>query len=390
MADRSDILTPHADPWQAVADLRRERDEALGREAALAGALEAIKVSPGDAMPALDAALREVDRLCDADFGIFWRFDGAFFHAAAVRASAEFSDFLQSNPQRPPIASDLGRILCGEPFIQYSDYASGRSINVTLNRATVELGGCRAGLLLPLQKDKQVLGAIRIFRKEARPFSAQQIQLAQNLANRFVALAALSSALEHHAVVGMVNALDLMRQPSVVLDNMGFVLFTNAAAEALLDNDIRITSGRLALRDKSANVAFSMLLDRLRAGGDVAALATKPIVVQREESRSSLLIRVLPLASAGQRPVFGDLVILAITELAPKPPPDYVIVAQAFGLTRAEARLASLLASGMSPDAAAKQLGVAPGTVRGQLKAVFAKTGTHRQSELAALLARLS
>ncbi|HEX5454766.1 MAG TPA: GAF domain-containing protein, partial [Stellaceae bacterium] len=350
---------------------------------------EAIKASPGDATPALDATLREVDRLCDADFGIFWRFDGAFFHAAAVRATEEFSGFLRNHPQRPPIASDLGRILCGEPFIHRSDYGAGKHVNAALNRATVELGRCRAGLLLPLRKDKQTLGAIRIFREEARPFSEKQIQLAQDLADRFAALAALSSALENRQIVGMVDALDLMRQPTVVLNNMGFVLFTNAAAEALFDHDIRIISHRLVLRDKGANAAFLMLLDRLRARDDAAVLAVKPIVVRRE-GRSSLLIRVLPLASAGHQPLFGDLVILAITELAPKPSPDPAIVAQAFGLTRAEARLASLLATGMSPDAAAKQLGVAPGTVRSQLKAVFAKTETHRQSELAALLARFS
>jgi DNA-binding CsgD family transcriptional regulator len=62
---------------------------------------------------------------------------------------------------------------------------------------------------------------------------------------------------------------------------------------------------------------------------------------------------------------------------------------RAFGLTAAEARAAGLIAQGLSPEQAAQQLNIAVETARSQLKAVFSKTGTHRQSELAALLARL-
>jgi DNA-binding CsgD family transcriptional regulator len=57
-------------------------------------------------------------------------------------------------------------------------------------------------------------------------------------------------------------------------------------------------------------------------------------------------------------------------------------------LTPAEGRVAALIAQGIAPERAAERLGVSRETVRNQLRAVFAKTGTHRQSELVALLAR--
>jgi DNA-binding CsgD family transcriptional regulator len=60
-----------------------------------------------------------------------------------------------------------------------------------------------------------------------------------------------------------------------------------------------------------------------------------------------------------------------------------------FGLTAAEARLASRLAAGDCLETVADELGVAYETARNQLKAIFAKTETHRQAELVALLARL-
>ena len=56
------------------------------------------------------------------------------------------------------------------------------------------------------------------------------------------------------------------------------------------------------------------------------------------------------------------------------------------GITRAEARLASMLADGMSMEEAAEALLVSIQTVRSQLKSVFAKTGVTRQAELVALL----
>ncbi|MDE2380534.1 MAG: helix-turn-helix transcriptional regulator [Bradyrhizobium sp.] len=60
-----------------------------------------------------------------------------------------------------------------------------------------------------------------------------------------------------------------------------------------------------------------------------------------------------------------------------------------FDLTEAEARLAARLGSGQALDEIAHELRLSKETVRAQLKSVFAKTNTHRQSELAALLSRL-
>jgi DNA-binding CsgD family transcriptional regulator len=54
----------------------------------------------------------------------------------------------------------------------------------------------------------------------------------------------------------------------------------------------------------------------------------------------------------------------------------------------AEAKLAAKLALGSGIESAAASLGVSRETARTQLKAVFAKTNTRRQAELAALVAR--
>jgi len=53
-----------------------------------------------------------------------------------------------------------------------------------------------------------------------------------------------------------------------------------------------------------------------------------------------------------------------------------------FGLTHAQARLVVLLFAGASLRSCAEELGIKYESARGYLKAVFEKTGTHRQAEL--------
>ena len=104
------------------------------------------------------------------------------------------------------------------------------------------------------------------------------------------------------------------------------------------------------------------------------------------------MIDALPVAGL-TADVFGpSLAVLVVTdlELEAHPAPPEEALRAAFGLTAAEARLAAQLVGSGSLNAAADALGIAKETARNQLKAVFAKTGTHRQAELVALLARLS
>jgi DNA-binding CsgD family transcriptional regulator len=65
-----------------------------------------------------------------------------------------------------------------------------------------------------------------------------------------------------------------------------------------------------------------------------------------------------------------------------------VSIRTSFGLTAAESRLALRLLTGESLKSAAAALGITYESARSQLKAIFQKTGTHRQGELIALLGR--
>jgi DNA-binding CsgD family transcriptional regulator len=102
-----------------------------------------------------------------------------------------------------------------------------------------------------------------------------------------------------------------------------------------------------------------------------------------------VIVRTLPVHGAARTPFLGARALLTFTVVGPKPGPTAELLARVFGLTPAEARLASIMAEGANLEQAADQLGVSRETARSQLKAVFAKTGTNRQSQLVALLSQV-
>ena len=85
----------------------------------------------------------------------------------------------------------------------------------------------------------------------------------------------------------------------------------------------------------------------------------------------------------------GGDTLLYFTDLVAEWAPSERLLGMTFQLTAAEARLASSLAAGEGIGAASARLAISRETVRTQLRAIFAKTGTSRQAELTALLSRL-
>src|SRR5690349_320225 len=66
-----------------IARLTRERDEAFEREKAIAEVLGVISSSPSALEPVFHSLLSNARRLCAADFGLMFQYDGSSFQLMA-------------------------------------------------------------------------------------------------------------------------------------------------------------------------------------------------------------------------------------------------------------------------------------------------------------------
>ncbi len=176
----------------------------------------------------------------------------------------------------------------------------------------------------------------------------------------------------------LLHGLESLNLGSIVLDAGGHVLFADPAAESILraQSQLSVRNGRLRLRDVSEDRQLTSLIEdatfamiRGRPGG---ALGVRIIPEQR------LSIRVCPLpqsVAALHGPPAAAIVFLRRSPVGSTGLPRSL--AQLYGLTPAEARLAEALANGRTLAEYAALMGVSINTVKTLCKRLYAKTGHH-------------
>jgi GAF domain-containing protein len=169
------------------ARLITETREALEQQTATAEVLQVINSSPGDLAPVFDAMLEKATRLCEADFGVFWKYDGERFYPGALRGVPQaYADFAMREPLKFDPESGIGRIERGESLAHYADLPAEPVSRSGPLRTLHELGGIRSLVAVPLRKDAVLLGIFVVYRQEVRPFTDRQIALLQNFAAQAV------------------------------------------------------------------------------------------------------------------------------------------------------------------------------------------------------------
>ncbi len=121
--------------------------------------------------------LDNATRICEAKFGVLFRFDGHVFELAAEGGTPqELLEFQKRRgPFRPPPGSRLERVMLTKQIIGTLDDAA-----EPVPSPAVELGGARSVVDVPMLKDDELIGVVAIFRQEGRPFTEKQIELVKN------------------------------------------------------------------------------------------------------------------------------------------------------------------------------------------------------------------
>ena len=163
--------------------------KSLEQQTATAEVLRVISSSPGELEPVFQAMLRNATQLCEANFGILYKYDGNVFRAVALQDTVPaYGDYLRREPPSIDTRHGLGRLLQTKQPIHISDVAAEPAYaeREPLRVATVEIAKARTLLAVPMFKEDEVLGAIVIYRQEVRPFTDKQIELVRSYAAQAV------------------------------------------------------------------------------------------------------------------------------------------------------------------------------------------------------------
>lgn len=179
-----------------------------------------------------------------------------------------------------------------------------------------------------------------------------------------------------------VSTLDALGLPAAVISASGQLRATND----LFDQLPRIFSTRardmLVIEDAAANELFKRAVHNWES-----PVLVRSIPIVATEHRPATVIHLLPLRRSAQD-IFsgGDMIVVATHVTASTLVPSPSLLSGLFDLAPAEAKLAAALATGTSLKQVAVDQNIRTTTARHYLEQIFRKTGTHRQSELVALI----
>jgi DNA-binding CsgD family transcriptional regulator/PAS domain-containing protein len=185
------------------------------------------------------------------------------------------------------------------------------------------------------------------------------------------------------------KAIDALAAGVMIVARDGRVIEANTAARAFLSEGEFIASrgGRIeaANRDAQKRLLAAIALADSKADESGAGVALPGI-------RDHGVAHVMPLGAteARMRLASDAAALIFIKARSSRTAAPLDALSALYGLTRAEANLLGEIAAGKTPEETAATLGIAVSTARTHLTRLFQKTGTARQADLIALVARLT
>ncbi|MBB6122312.1 helix-turn-helix transcriptional regulator [Sphingobium subterraneum] len=184
----------------------------------------------------------------------------------------------------------------------------------------------------------------------------------------------------------VVDSLSLAGVAAAVISTAGKLRSANSLFLDRMGDRIIESRGRLRFIDMFLSTQMSNALSRFRNGRE----RIQSVGVPGVEPSLAFAIHILPIIGTAREVCDSDGVLMIIADPSNRNVPSSDLLRLLFDLTPAEARLARLIARGQTVSEVATRAGIQENTVRAHLKAIYAKTGFSRQTDLALALVSLA
>jgi DNA-binding CsgD family transcriptional regulator len=220
------------------------------------------------------------------------------------------------------------------------------------------------------------------------PFTPDALEPIAEVAGRMARIVSIAEKVSRAGAENEVLTLDRAGCAAMLIDKHGRVTRANRRAEDLFCSEFGIRNGRLWTAANAGLARLERFLAEIEQAQSMARPLPAPMIIARQGT-PWLLIEAMPVTSASNDIFEGCQALLVVSDLSRPTITDAARLSLVFGLTSAEARLAAAICEGQDINGAAATFGVSRQTLRSQLKAVFAKTGSRRQAELVARAAQI-
>jgi len=127
-ADQAVIAIENACLLSELHQRTTDLTESLQQQTATAEVLGVISSSPGELEPVFQAMLKHAVTICEAKFGVLYRYDGAFHVAASLGVPPAYAEYLrQRGSFQPTAGAPLDRLLQTNELVHTTDASIERS-----------------------------------------------------------------------------------------------------------------------------------------------------------------------------------------------------------------------------------------------------------------------